>query len=281
MGLQSTLFAGDPDLEACLIRDSAHVREGAMGDHVAKIQTALISLDGLSISDVELTAQRYGTSTAAAVLAFKKKRHIVNPTYQTHEDKIVGKMTIAALDREMRGQEAADMRLVNAANMRRLAALSSAELEILRLKRTFEPDVPDSDDPVVKALERQLFVSLDSNFWDVTGKVLSMIRTNRATVAPFFVDKSDPNFAHVDPSNDPAKGVTLGDSFFDTSTSDNCRHEVVTHEFFHFIVGLQHFYSTRSNSEAMRCPHHLARAVFDIALGQQLAPCAATGNVCR
>jgi hypothetical protein len=56
---------------------------------------------------------------------------------------------------------------------------------------------------------------------------------------------------------------------------------VVTHEFFHFVVGLQHFYSTQINKEAMICPHHLARAVFDIAVGQQLAPCSLNDSSCR
>jgi peptidoglycan hydrolase-like protein with peptidoglycan-binding domain len=99
--LQSPLFKGDPKLEACLVHDSAHVTQGAVGDHVAKIQTALKILDDLNIDPAELSAKRYGPSTAAAVLSFKKKRRIINFSYQTHEDNIVGKMTIAALDKEM------------------------------------------------------------------------------------------------------------------------------------------------------------------------------------
>jgi hypothetical protein len=38
---------------------------------------------------------------AAAVLAYKKKRNIINWSYQQQADNIVGKMTIAALDAEM------------------------------------------------------------------------------------------------------------------------------------------------------------------------------------
>jgi peptidoglycan hydrolase-like protein with peptidoglycan-binding domain len=112
MGLQSKLFRGDPALEGCLIRDSAHVQQGAMGNHVQKIQTALNRLDDLSINSGELAAKRYGPSTAAAVLAFKKKRHIVNLNYQTREDNIVGKMTIAALDKEMLQLEQATLKIV-------------------------------------------------------------------------------------------------------------------------------------------------------------------------
>jgi peptidoglycan hydrolase-like protein with peptidoglycan-binding domain len=49
----------------------------------------------------QLRTGRYGKSTAAAVLAFKTKRKIINYSYETQVDNIVGKMTIAALDNEM------------------------------------------------------------------------------------------------------------------------------------------------------------------------------------
>lgn len=101
MSLQSKLFKGDPSLEMCLVHDSSHIMQGAAGDHVSKIQTALCTLDGLRIDPSELSAKRYGPSTAAAVLAFKRKRNIINRSYQTQADNIVGKMTIAALDMEM------------------------------------------------------------------------------------------------------------------------------------------------------------------------------------
>lgn len=101
MPLNSRLFRSDPALEACLIRDSAHIQPGAVGEHVAKIQTALDFLDHAQIGGDEVRAQQYGHSTADAVLAYKRKRQIVNFTYQTQADNIVGKMTIAALDQEM------------------------------------------------------------------------------------------------------------------------------------------------------------------------------------
>ncbi len=101
MGLMSRFFRGDSKLEACLVSDPAHVLEGAAGDHVAKIQIALARLDGSRIAKGELDAKRYGPSTASAVLAYKTKRKIVNLSYQTHADNIVGKMTIAVLDKEM------------------------------------------------------------------------------------------------------------------------------------------------------------------------------------
>ena len=99
--LQSAFFKSDSKLEACLIRDSAHITEGAAGDHVSRIQAALVRLDGLLIEASEVRAKLYGPSTAAAVLRFKRKRNIVNRSYQTQADNIVGKMTIGQLDREL------------------------------------------------------------------------------------------------------------------------------------------------------------------------------------
>ncbi len=101
MALQSNLFKGDPIFEACLVKDSAHITPGASGAHVAKIQYALMLLDRHLISKPEMMTGTYGRSTMAGVLAFKRKRKIINPNYQTTADNIVGKMTIAALDAEV------------------------------------------------------------------------------------------------------------------------------------------------------------------------------------
>jgi len=101
MTLRSKEFAGDAKLEAAAVSDPAHITPGASGEHVAKIQRALIELDRASISVNEIARSFYGPSTADAVLAFKRKRNIVNRASQTKADNIVGKMTMAALDGEM------------------------------------------------------------------------------------------------------------------------------------------------------------------------------------
>src|SRR5262245_37014640 len=101
MSLQSQSFRGDPKLEAAAVSHPAHIVPGAVGEHVAKIQQALILLDGTDIDSGELAAKRYGPSTANAVLSYKKKRNIINHSYQTQADNIVGIMTIAGLDKEM------------------------------------------------------------------------------------------------------------------------------------------------------------------------------------
>jgi hypothetical protein len=103
--LQSQLFAGDAKLDACLVHDSAHILQGAIGDHVSKIQVALFMLDQLVIDKGELSGKTYGPSTAQAVLAFKTERNIVNRQYETQPDNIVGKMTIARLDKELHDLE--------------------------------------------------------------------------------------------------------------------------------------------------------------------------------
>jgi len=113
MPLQSKLFKGDSALEACLIKDSAHVTEGAAGEHVTKIHTALFAIDGLGVSPDELRTRSYGKSTVKAVLAFKTKRNIINYSYETQVDPIVGKMTIDALDKEMLRREAEPRRQPN------------------------------------------------------------------------------------------------------------------------------------------------------------------------
>jgi hypothetical protein len=101
MPLKSKLFGGDPKLEACLMSDPAHILPGAMGDHVGKIQQALTVLGLAMIDLVDASAKRYGPSTASGVLRYKRLRNIVNHAYQSQPDNIVGKMTIATLDREV------------------------------------------------------------------------------------------------------------------------------------------------------------------------------------
>jgi peptidoglycan hydrolase-like protein with peptidoglycan-binding domain len=108
VAIQSALFRGDPKLEAAAVSDQAHIMQGARGSHVAKIQQALNELEGASL---ELDGV-YGPVTAAAVLAYKRKRNIVNYAYQTVPDSIVGKMTIDSLDRDMVANEKANSEMV-------------------------------------------------------------------------------------------------------------------------------------------------------------------------
>ena len=101
MALTSRMFSGNERLAACQVNDPAHVVPGDSGPHVRLIQNALVIIDDLEISDDELAAQSYGPSTAAAVLAYKQARGIINPAIQTSPDNIVGKRTITSLDDDM------------------------------------------------------------------------------------------------------------------------------------------------------------------------------------
>jgi hypothetical protein len=105
MSLRSKLFRGDSKLEAAAASNPAHIVPGSVGDHVGKIQQALIELDGADIARNELAVGSYGPSTADAVLSYKKKRDIINRSYQKQADNIVGIMTMAALDNEMFANE--------------------------------------------------------------------------------------------------------------------------------------------------------------------------------
>lgn len=105
MPLVSRFLKDDPALQACLVSDPAHVVPGARGPHVGRIQTAMIILDGATIAESELATETYGPSTAAAVLAYKRSRSIINPAYQTSADNIVGKMTIKAIDDELEARQ--------------------------------------------------------------------------------------------------------------------------------------------------------------------------------
>ena len=101
MPLLSLLLRDEPRLQACLVADTAHVVPGAIGRHVSLIQKVLLVLEKSRIASEELRAGLYGPTTTAAVLAYKRKRNIVNRTYQTTADNIVGKMTIATMDNEL------------------------------------------------------------------------------------------------------------------------------------------------------------------------------------
>lgn len=105
MPLRSELFRGDTRLEGAASRDSAHIVPGGRGPHVEKIHLALMLLDDAEIASDELADDLYGPSTAAAVLAYKRRRRIVNTRYQTTPDNIVGRMTMASLDNEMFGRQ--------------------------------------------------------------------------------------------------------------------------------------------------------------------------------
>ena len=76
--LTSLWFSSNDRLQNCAVSDSAHAVVGDKGVHVFLIQIALNIIDDLEIDENELSSMSYGQSTAAAVLAYKRKRSILN-----------------------------------------------------------------------------------------------------------------------------------------------------------------------------------------------------------
>lgn len=103
--LESDLFTSPRDrkLDACLARDADHILQGAVGDHVAKIQEALNRLSrGAGRENFNLKLDgKYGPETAKAVKRYKDTRGNILGPGQTSADNIVGRRTITSLDDEM------------------------------------------------------------------------------------------------------------------------------------------------------------------------------------
>lgn len=110
--LSSKLLSLNDRLRNCEVSDPAHVKPGDQGDFVALIQRALALIDNAAIASAETSSSFYGNSTAAAVLAYKTKRNIINRSYENQADNIVGKLTIQSLDADMLNLEGADEPLV-------------------------------------------------------------------------------------------------------------------------------------------------------------------------
>jgi hypothetical protein len=99
--LISRLFSANARLCACAQVHEKHIQRGDKGEYVALVQYALVIIENADIADGEMAASSYGPSTADAVLGYKAKRNIINLSYQTKPDNIVGIMTIRALDLEI------------------------------------------------------------------------------------------------------------------------------------------------------------------------------------
>lgn len=342
MGLQSTHFRGDPKLEACAVSDPAHITPGAVGNHVSKIQTAIVMLDNANIVPNELTGKSYGTSTAAAVLAFKKNRKIINYSYQIQADNIVGKMTIAVLDKEMFEKEnktpdpntcvldqacPADVRgsmsvrpvfagvmIVRAPGLAQeddelkmqlarkesrrtlllaIKALGELQQAIVRQKLPFGRPLSVEELRILNAAAKWLNVNASSPILalpTIASAVLLMQRNlaikNSSGASPQL--KRVPGGFHAQVINgDPDTGVECGDPFF-TVDGPNCRRDVITHEFFHFL-GVKHGGGTlngptirgniKTPSQALDSADNLAQVVGEIAtLGGKTDACARTGE---
>ncbi|WP_342359483.1 hypothetical protein [Terrarubrum flagellatum] len=127
MSLRSNLFTGDKALEAASANHKAHIMRGAIGTHVRRIQVALSVLDNAVIAENEMASFMFGPTTAAAVLAYKRARDIVNHSYQSQADDIVGIMTVAVMDKELFENEVAPERSRQYSCRRRCLCVTNSE----------------------------------------------------------------------------------------------------------------------------------------------------------
>lgn len=284
MALQAPLFKGDARLEAAAQSDPAHITPGAGGEHVRKIQQALIRLDGAAIAADGI----YGSATAAAVLAYKRKRSIINRSYQTMPDNIVGKMTMASLDREMCAEDApptdavcvldsacpcdraapsqstrqsfapaavgaplADptdryqMALIDSRRTLReaIVKLDGLHKTLLRALVPFAPPISADQQKVLDSAVKWLKLQASDRTRTIIhlAAAISLMRRNLAVRTSGGKDPEGKRVAasfHATVDGNPDHGIQLGDPFFGVD-GRNCRRDVVTHEFFHFL-GVRH-----------------------------------------
>ena len=297
-GLQSHLFSGDPKLEACLVRDPDHIMPGAVGDHVGKIQVALRELDSLSIDAGELASKRYGPSTAAAVLAFKQKRGIINYSYQTRPDNIVGKMTIAALDREMVAKEkggqihpipqdnqvAEHRRIIRQAlersreSVRNVAGiLQQLDADIERANRATGPDrimavanLGRAHARNIAVISRRLNVSLDPlspGFRSALQRTRVLLQQNLSESSNILDQGNAGRCAPRPDGSVPFAATTRSDAdprvsacfpFFRANA--DLQRDVITHEFFH-LAGLADIKGAATTGDLLNNANTLAQIV--------------------
>jgi hypothetical protein len=164
MPLRSNVFKDDVQLRAVLENPNAHliVKAPAIrGNHVGKVHQALALLQpSPPVSETERIAQEYGRSTADAVLAYKKKRNIINRAYQSVPDDIVGTMTLQAMDDELFGKKAPRSEVMDRAFDDSRRALREALRILRKLKGDLDSAMAADDPPRSSALVQ---IILDNN----------------------------------------------------------------------------------------------------------------------
>ncbi len=140
------------------------------------------------------------------------------------------------------------------------------------------PTLTPDDQRVLDTAGRWLYTPrLGAEFWDALTTARNLISGNQELSAQAQVDTATNDFAYVYGEGTVSTGIFFCMPFF--ASNSDCRREVVTHEYFHFL-GLDHFYSTSQTSEALRCAHHMAEFVFDLTTGCVLG-CQGTKAICR
>ncbi len=292
MPLRSELFKDDPKLQAVLRDPGAHLivkTPRIRGPHVAKVHEALRLLQpSTPVSETEKIGEEYGPSTAEAVLAYKKKRNIVNTAYQSAPDDIVGTMTLQAMDDELFGKAAPRSELMDLAFSDSREMLRTAVRILRKLKSDIDSAVAAADSPAqasilvqilldnnrnIEVLARRLLVPRDvtsAAFRDALTKTIDLLDKNlrepkslfdaglTGVCSPTFPD----NVAIGVPFARTGTGLTPGkthlcEPFFATNRFQ--RRDTVTHEIFHLFGAAFTDHSVSSTSQGLTNPNTLAQ----------------------
>lgn len=266
--LRSDELKDDAKLEACATSPGAHLRMGVHpGPHILKIQLALERLrpTGPSISPAEKSAMSYGATTAAAVLNYKKTHvpPIINSSYQSAPDNIVGQMTIRAIDDDLTGAPGIPRSVVaDQAFDDSRAALRIALIHLRDLRADIRA-LPASSDPAfngamanllakrqrdIAVLAKRLLLTPDpssKDFVDALDKVIVLCERNLTQGKTILVagntglcDPHDPRNAKGLPfawtlKTQPDPKTHLCEPFF--ARSRDLQRDVITHEYFHLL----------------------------------------------
>lgn len=295
--LRSDLFKGDAKLEACAAGPSGHLTIGTPpGPHIAKIHAALAILRpaGTAISTTEKSSMTYGSTTADAVFNYKSTHvpPIVNLSYQRAPDKILGQMTISAMDEELFGKPAPRNDIVDRAFNDSRGALRAALVHLRGLRDDIN-GLRASPDPTsttamlallnkhkrnIQVFARRLFLIPDptsSAFRDALDKVIRLLERNLAHPKTLLAAGRT---GLCDPSNSRnAKGLPHAWTFvsqpdpkchlcepFFTGDSRDLQRDVVTHEYFH-LFGLEDIEGITNTGQAIRNANTIAQIVAFLA----------------
>jgi hypothetical protein len=221
------------------------------------------------------------------VLAYKKKRNIINRSYQTQADNIVGKMTIAALDKEVFAKENQDtcrlflacpcdtqnppvLRLgfafpgaragrpapptpalviqrafqASRATLKQAIASLSSVIRALQARARGKGDLAPENQRVLKAAKKWLSLRTPADKAAAAAHIQTAVNLMQKNLAVRTSEGAIPSMTqvsdefHGSTDGNPDHGLQCGAQFF-SSDGPNCRRDVNTHEFFHFI-GVKH-----------------------------------------
>jgi hypothetical protein len=298
----SNHFQGNTALERCAVNDRDHIKRhapGDHGDHVEKIQQALIRIAEdepdlkakITISQVEINSQTYGDTTAAAVLAYKTKRKIINRTYQDKADDIVGKMTIARLDDEMFAKEGhtpagtSHAQIIqNAFDASRamlrtvLLLLRSLDTEINNVAGLSEPEKSQALAALLSrrardilVLSRRLITSADplsGEFRAALRQIIDVMQRNLDTKSNIdeqgITGRCDAKLRKsgrvpfaTTRKDEPDPRVSVCTPFF--TMAEDFQRDAITHEFFHLLGFVDQKSIISSTREALTDPNTLTQ----------------------